>query len=82
MQVQGLAFVAGSSSSTQITISWTLLTTDSDIGGSPILGYTIQSAVDGATPAWAPLAALGPTASQYTATGLTGGVAYIFQVGA
>lgn len=81
-QVQGLTFVVASSSAAQITMSWQLLTTSSETGGSAITKYLVYSAEAGASPTWALLAEVPPGTSQHTATSLTGGVTYVFKVAA
>jgi hypothetical protein len=77
-----LAFVAGSSSTTQITISWTAPSGDSETGASSILSYYVDGAEDGATPSWTRLGEVTVGTEQYTATGLTGGVTYVYRVAA
>ena len=79
-QVQGLTFEEGSSSVTQITLSWQPLSTDSETGGAPILGYEIYSAEEAESPTWSGPTQVTAVELQYTATGLTGGVTYLFKV--
>ena len=82
-KIQGVTFVPASSTSTTITISWTSLAGDVDTGGAAISKYKVESApqpVGAATPAWGAAVDVAAGSNQYLATGLTGGVTYLFRV--
>lgn len=76
----GLTFDEAASTATEIKVSWTELTTSTETGGSPIIEYEVEQAVDAATPSWSLVATPAAGTSEYTATGVTGGVTYLFRV--
>ena len=68
----------GTAGNGQVTLTWTA---PSSTGGKDITGYQVQYSTDQAT--WMTAAAnTGSTSTNYTATGLTNGTAYYFQVAA
>ena len=72
----GLAATAGD---VQVTLAWTAPTSD---GGSSITGYKVERSTDAGV-TWTVLtASSGSSSTSYTATGLTNGSAYAFQVSA
>lgn len=75
-----MTFDSGSSSTTAITITWTAPTGDSATGASPILSYYVDGAVSAGSPAWARLGEVTAGTETFTATGLTGGVTYVYRV--
>jgi hypothetical protein len=48
-----VTFDPAASDITKITIEWTYLATDEEIGGSPILSYDVESAEDDGQYLWA-----------------------------
>ena len=82
-KVQGVTFVSASSTSTTITISWTQLVGDVETGGAAISKYQVEYApqpVDASAPVWGAAVDVAASSNQYLATGLTGGVTYLFRV--
>lgn len=79
-QVTGLTFVEAASTASEITVSWNELTTTAETGDSPIIEYQVYQAVQGGTPSWSLAATVPAGTSQYQATGLTGGVTYLYKV--
>jgi hypothetical protein len=79
-QVTGVAFVEASSTSSEITVSWNELTTTAETGDSPITEYELYQAEQAGTPSWSLAATVAAGTSQETATGLTGGVTYLYKV--
>lgn len=65
------------SNNNQVTLQWTPITSDSDIGGSPLLDYRVYAKVS-TEAAFALLTLVTPDQSSYIATGLTSGVTYSY----
>lgn len=76
----GLTFDAASSSTTAITFTWTAPSGTVATGASPITGYYVDGAESAASPAWAQLGQVSAGTESFTATGLTGGVTYVYRV--
>ena len=59
-------------------MTWTLLTSSTDVGGSPLTAQQIWSAVSSGSPSYSLESALSPSATSYTKTGVTPGQTYLF----
>jgi Fibronectin type III domain len=68
------------SNNLQVMLLWTRLTTQLEIGGSPLIAYPLYQRLQGET-AWTLVEEITDTSlAEYLVTGLTGGVNYEFQM--
>lgn len=79
-KASGLTFDAASSTTTAITFTWTAPSGAAATGASPILSYYVDGAVSATNPAWAQLGQVSAGTESFTATGLTGGLTYVYRV--
>lgn len=81
--VTTLAFVdTAESNNMQVKLSWTKLTSSSDIGGSPLTKYTLYQRLQGQTTWTVSQTITDTTLSQTVVTGLTGGQNYEYLLSA
>ena len=79
-QVAGLTFLPASSDNTRLSVEWSLLVTDAETGGSPILSYVVEASMATLPYNWSTVATTDSSTNQATATGVTPGASYVMRV--